>query len=213
MRMVMGVVVPALRMIMIVRVVMTAARVIMVVITLMPRVEHMNATPMALIVVGMVHMTVAVSARFRLESFVDLRHRAAESLDHGPQDMIGQQSQPPATHLERDMPVADMVGNAGELGGTARPHFHQGLGRRLDRQDATVFKQQSIPVAQKTAVRQIDADFFATEQFGAKTRPFTLLEAQLEDLVDRASTVGALGRHLEGHDRGSGNQTPYQNRK
>jgi hypothetical protein len=201
------------RVVMIVRVIVAATRVIMVVIALMPWVEHMDSAPMALIIVGMVHMTVAVGARFGLEAFVHLLDRAAESLDHGPQDMIGQQSQPPATHLERDMPVADMVGNAGELGGTARPHFHQGLGRRLDRQDATVFKQQSIPVAQKTAVRQIDADFFATEQFGAKTRPFTLLEAQLEDLVDRASTVGALGRHLEGHDRGSGNQTPYQNRK
>ena len=66
------------------------------------------------------------------------------------------------------MPVAHVISDAGELRCIAGPHFHQGLGRRLDRNDTTILEQQTIAMAQQTAIGQIDANLFAADQFGSK---------------------------------------------
>jgi len=127
--------------------------------------------------------------------------------------MIRQQSQPACPHLHRHMSIAHVVGNAGQLHSVAGTYFHQGLGCGLDRNHPAVVEQQTIALAQKGTIGQIHADFLAAEQFGPKSRPLALLKAQLENLVDRGMALGALGGHLEGHDKSSEGQTPYQNRK
>lgn len=197
--------------------IMPACRVVVVVIVamtrLMPGIKDMNPPAMTLIIMGMVNMAVAIRARLGLKTLVHFGNRPAQALDHGLEHMIGQQTQPARTHLHRHMPVAHMVGNSGQLRGVSGAHFHQSLGCGLDRNHPAVLEQQTITVAQQGAMGQIHADFLAADQFGPKTRALSLLETQLENLVNRSMSVSALGGHLEGHDKNSEYQTPYQNRK
>jgi hypothetical protein len=203
--------------VMVMRVIVPTVPVLMLMLMLMtglvPGVEGVDTPAMALVVMGMVHMTMAIGPGLRLKAFGDVLDRSAEPLDHGAKHMIRQQPQPAPAHLHRHMPVADMVGDAGQLGRTARTHFHQGLGGRLDGHHPTVLEVQSIAMAQQAAVGKIDADLFAAQQLRAKSRALALLKTQFEDFVHGGITAGALSGHLEGHDWSSGDQTRYQNRK
>ncbi|MEY5032205.1 MAG: hypothetical protein RL354_1236, partial [Planctomycetota bacterium] len=116
------------------------------------------------------------------------------------------------THISRAYETRLRV-DAGELRSIAGPHFHEGLGGRLDRNDTTIFVQLTIAMAQQTAIGQIDANLFAADQFGSKARALPLLKTQFKDVVDRGMAVGTLGSHLEGHDRGSEGQNPVSEQK
>jgi len=202
-------------MVVVMRVIMAARGmvVIMAMTGLVTGIKDMDPPTVALIIMGMVNMAVPVSTRLGLKTLIHFTDRTAEPLDHGLQHMVGQQSQPARAHLHRYMPIADVIGNTGQLRGIAGPNFHQGLGSSLDRNHAAVFEQQTIAMAQQAPIGQVHADLFSAEQFGPKARALALLETQLENLVDRCMAVGALGGHLEGHDESSEGQTPYQNRK
>ena len=57
-----------------------------------------------------------IGADFRVERRVEPGQLAAEPLDHRGDDMIGADAQPLAGDLQRQMPVAEMPGDAQQVG-------------------------------------------------------------------------------------------------
>jgi len=98
----------------------------------MPRIEHMDAPAMPLIIMLMVHMAVAIGARLWLKAFTDPMHMAAEPFDHRLQHMVGQQPQPAGPDLNRHMSIADVIRDPGQLQRIVGMHFEQVFGGRLD---------------------------------------------------------------------------------
>ena len=145
----------------------------------------MDAPAMALIIVLMMHMAVAVGARLGLKTNADFMHMATKPLDHRLQYMVGQQAHEAVADLDRNMPVADVIRDAGEFDRIVGMNLEQALGGSLDRHDAPVCQQQPVAVAQQRARRQIDTDLLARQQRGPKPRSLALLESQLDHLVDR----------------------------
>src|SRR5690606_5277288 len=101
-----------------------------------------DAAAMALVVVLVVDMAVSVGAAFRLEAAGHRLHPAPEALDHRSQYMVWQDPQPAVADLDRDMAVADMIGNARKLRGTGRSHFKQFLVACFERNHPAILELQ-----------------------------------------------------------------------
>lgn len=98
----------------------------------------MDAPAVALIIVLVMHMAVAVGARLGLEPLLHRMHMPAEALDHRLQHMVGQQSHEAVADLDRDMPIADVIRDAGQLDRIMGMNLEQSLGGGLDRHDTSV---------------------------------------------------------------------------
>lgn len=151
-----------------------------------PRIEHVNATAVSLIVVLMVHMAVPVGTRFGLEAGADRPHGRAQALDHCPQHMIGQQPQPARADLQRHVAIADVIRDASQCHGIGGANLKELFRRGLHRHHPTVVEQQAVAVTQQGASGQVNTDLFATEQGGAKAGTLALLEGQFDDRVGGA---------------------------
>ena len=123
-------------------------------------------------------------------------HMAAQPLDHGLEHMVGQQPQPAGSHLQRDMPIADVIRNACEGRRIVRMHLEQVFGRGLHRHHPAIVQKQSIAVTHEGARGQIDTDLFATQQGSAKAGALTLLERQFNHGIGRTLAPGqGMGHH------------------
>jgi hypothetical protein len=98
----------------------------------------MDAPAVTLIIVLMMHMAVAVGARLGLKADADFMHMTAKPLDHRLQHMVGQQSHEAVADLDRDMPIADVIRDAGQLDRIMGMNLEQSLGGGLDRHDTSV---------------------------------------------------------------------------
>ena len=165
----------------------------------MPRIEHMDAPAMPLIIMLMVHMAVAISTRLRLKAFTDPMHMAAEPFDHRLQHMVGQQPQPAGPDLNRHMAIADVIRDPGQLQRIVGMHFEQVFGGRLDCDHTAIGQQQSIAVAQQRAGGQVNTDGLARQQLGSESGAFTLLEGQFDHLVGGTPCRRQGLRHCDCH--------------
>ena len=127
----------------------------------MASIEDMDAPAMTLIIMLMMYMAVAVGARLGLKADADFMHMATKPLDHRLQHMVGQQSHEAVADLDRHMPIADVISDAGQFDRIMGMNFEQALGGGLDSHNAPVCQQQPVAMAQQRAGRQIDADLLA----------------------------------------------------
>ncbi len=195
--------------VMIVAVMIVAVMVVavMVVRVLVARIERVDAPAVPLVVVLVVDVAVPVGPGLGLERLLDRMHMPAQALDHRLQHVIRQQPQPAIAELQRDVPVAHVVGDACQAARIVSMHLDQLLAGGLDRDHPTVGQPQPVTVPQQRAGRQVDADLLAREQRRAQARTLALAEVQLDHLVDPLLRTGRLASH---HDR---HVAPLQNRK
>ncbi len=170
-----------------------------VVAMLVPCIEYMDAPAMPLIIVLMVHMAVTIGTRLGLKAFADPMHMAAEPLDHRLQHMVGQQSQPAGTDLNRHMAIADVIRDPGQLQGIVCMHFEQVLRCSLDGHHTAIAQQQAITMAQQGAGGQVNTDGLARQQRGTESRPFAVLKGEFDHLIGGTSCRRQRLRHHHGH--------------
>ena len=104
----------------------------------------MNAAAVAFIVVRVVDMAMAIGTALWLEAAPNFSHAAAEALDHRPQHMIGQHQQVVILHLQRHMPVADVISDARKLRDVCGTHLVQAFVRCDDFDNAAIIQRELV---------------------------------------------------------------------
>ena len=122
----------------------------------------------------------AVGAGFGLERLVVVDHREAELCNHAVEHVVGEVTHPARADLERDVAVAQVVGDLREAPQVAAPDRRDGLARRDDLEHRAVGGAQLVAAAQHRAARQLNADVEARREPRALPGLLPLLERQHE---------------------------------
>jgi hypothetical protein len=122
----------------VVAVVVAVPMVVTVVMAFMARIKDMDAPAVSLIIVLVMDMAVPVCPGLRLKACAHPMHMPAKPFDHGLQHMVGQQPQKSIAHLQRNMPIADVIRDARQRRRIVCMHFQQCFRRSLDRHHPTV---------------------------------------------------------------------------
>lgn len=141
----------------------------------------MDAAAVAFIVVTVVDMAMPIGATLGLEASFDFSDETAQAFDHRFQNMIGQHQQMIGLHLQRDVAIADVIGDPCELGGIAGADFIERFvgGDHLD--DATVVECKLVSVREHGAASKLNAEGFATRKRSPNARFFSLIEAEFNE--------------------------------
>src|SRR4051812_37053995 len=89
-----------------------------------------------------------ISAGFRIEGGLDAADSRAQPGDHVDDDVVPADSQPPADDLHRQMAVAEMPGDAGELDAVAAFDLGECLGGGAHPQVTAALDRQPVALAE-----------------------------------------------------------------
>jgi len=106
----------------------------------------------------LVHARRLIGAAFRLERRFDLDHLGAKPGRHGGEKMVAPQPDGIRQDLCRRVTVAEMPGDARELQRIVQANLVEGLGRRLDGDDAPVFEYEAVAVPQADRFGEIEQE-------------------------------------------------------
>src|SRR5690606_18391716 len=106
------------------------------------------------------------------------RDVAAEPAHHRVEDVIAAVAQPAVADLERDVAIAEVIGEASEQRRIVAAHGGDFLGSRDYRDGVAASAAQQIAAAKHRAARQDDADLAAGIERDALTRDAPPLERQ-----------------------------------
>jgi len=103
---------------------------------------------------ALMHVAAAIRAGFGFERRIDRYHYASQALDHLPQDVVIGDAQPSLADLKGHMPVAEMVGNAGQLQWVGAADLEDPFRLGGDLHAASILGLQEVAVTQGFAPRQ-----------------------------------------------------------
>src|SRR5579872_1033208 len=118
-------------------------------------------------------MMMAVSAGLRGEGCFDLPDLSAEPACHIRDHVIRANENPLPLDPHRQMPVAEMPGEAAEKLGFARPDLDELLRRRLHLDEAACLEGQPVALIKPMRTREIEQEFLAViiDEPGAAAMP------------------------------------------
>ena len=102
---------------------------------------------------------VGIGAAFGIERRLDLDHPRAQAFHHRLNDVIATDAQALRRNLRRQMPIAEMPGEANELVRIPAADLQERLGRRDHLDQPTVLQYQRIAAAQRDGVFQVEQEF------------------------------------------------------
>jgi hypothetical protein len=144
-----------------------------------------------MMVMAVVLTVAAIGTAFRLKRRLDMMYRTAQPDDHRLDDMVGPDAQPILTHLRRQMPIAQMPGDAYELMPIAGRDLDQRFARRLDSDPIPGIELKAVAVGQSDGTRQIQQDRTALVQIEAQSPAMPLVEGQGDTADGLAYRPGA----------------------
>jgi hypothetical protein len=103
---------------------------------------------MIVVVIVVVTGAGGIGSGFGIEWRIDRLDMAAKALDHFLDDMVGTDPDPVAEQLHRQMPIAEMPGDADQFAVVVTVNLQQRLGPRADLDDPAAFKSESVAIAQ-----------------------------------------------------------------
>jgi hypothetical protein len=137
----------------------------------------------AMIMVMMIMAGADISASFRIERRFDLEHAAAKAFHHVLDDVVAADTQVPASDLHRQVPIAEMPGDANKMQRIG-PDFDQRLGGGNDLDQPVVVEHQRITAAQRHRLRQVEQEF-ETARAGHRQPPAMAVVEFQHDSVGR----------------------------
>jgi hypothetical protein len=149
---------------------------------------------------AMAHLVVAVAigARLGLERRFDMRDARAQPAHHFLEHMVLHDAQEARPHLEGDVAVAEVVGDACEL---LALDMEKALRRRDDLHLAPVGGGDALAAAQHAAARQDERDLLAVVQPRAQTALLSQLEGKGQ--FQNRKYLWAMGRTFAGSQTSS----------
>ena len=100
-----------------------------------------------------------IGAAFRIEWRLDFDHARAQSPHHGIDDVIPADSQSLGHDLRRQMPVAEMPGDADQMLWITSLDLEQRLGSRDHFNEPAVLQHQRIAAAERDGILQVEQEF------------------------------------------------------
>lgn len=155
--------------------------------------------PSMVVVVMAVHTAVTIGAAFRMEGRVDGHDIGAELHEHVLDHVITADAQPVAEQFGRQVPVAEVPGEAQQMRAVLARHLHQSLGRRLDRDDAPVLEQKAVALLQRHGLGQVEQELRPAPGGHGDAAPVPRVEIE-HDGVGRRLGPEASGIDGEGAD-------------
>ena len=134
-----------------------------------------------------------IGAGLGFERFVRDAKFEAHPGEHGVEDVVVAVAQPVRPELQRDVPVAQMVGAASQQSGLASVGGRDGFTGREDLDDAAVLGAQAVPAAQNLAPRQDDTDLLAVLEARAEAAAAAHIEGQHQPRARRPGRIGRCG--------------------
>ena len=117
------------------------------------------------VIIVMVMMTVpalgGIGAAFGIEGLVDMGDGGAEAREHLLDHMVAADEQPVAGKLGRQVAVAEMPGEADEMGGVPRPDLGEWLGCGLHRDDTAILQEKAVAVMERRGLGQVEEEIEA----------------------------------------------------
>lgn len=190
---IMPVLMAAMMMLMVVMVMMGVAVVI---------VRVMSVFVLMVVIVMAVDATVTIGAAFGMEGGVDRYDIGAELDEHVLDHVITADAQAVAEQFGRQMPVAEVPGEAQQMRPVPAGHLDQRLGRRLDRDDAPVLEQQAVALLQRYGLGQVEQEFGPALRGHGDAAPMPRVEIE-HDGVGRRLGPEAGGIDGESADQAS----------
>src|SRR5688572_20878246 len=124
-----------------------------------PRRKLVDATAMTgFVVVAVVRR---ISAGLGLEGSVEHAHPPSQTLDHLQEHGVGDEAKPSVAHLQRNVAIAEVIGDARERRLVAALDMHDALAVRHDFDHLSPRRQNEIPAAHHFAARERDCDLLA----------------------------------------------------
>jgi hypothetical protein len=153
-----------------------------------------------MVMMVMAHMAImfAISAAFRVKRRFHMGKLSTQALQHGFNHMILADQNPAAFNLRRQMPIAEMPGQARQPFRRFGGDFNQGLGRGLHQNNAATFQQQPITLAERGGFFQIEQKRKTTFRDIALAAAETVIEIQRHTMARSAFHPAAGGQHLNG---------------
>jgi hypothetical protein len=122
----------------------------------------------------------AVGSRFGLEGRIHRRDARTEPAQHLLEHVVGGNAQMTGADFDRYVPVAQVVGRAGQRLGRRAGHVQHLLGFGDHFDDATVARHDQVAAAQYFTARQAQRDFFAGGELSAQTGFLAGIERKLQ---------------------------------
>ncbi len=136
------------------------------------------------IAVLMIMEAAFIGATLGIERRLDLDHARAQSPDHGFDDVVPADAQALCHDLRRQMPVAEMPGDADQMLRIARPDLEQRLGRRHHFNQSSILQHQRIAATQRHRIFQVEQEFEAARCGHRHPPPVAVVEVE-HDRVGR----------------------------
>lgn len=133
---------------------------------------------MALVIVGMVYMTAAVSTALGLKAPTHLGNRTTQALDHRAQHMVRQHQEMIFFDLQRHVTITYVIRNARKLRNTRTPDFMQRLVRRDDLDNASILQGELVAMRQHGAYPELNPDILPVSHTNTQARFFALIKSQ-----------------------------------
>jgi hypothetical protein len=171
------------------------------------------ATVMVLIMRKVVLMSMAaafIGAAFRIERRLDLDHAGAQTRHHGLDDVIPADPQSLCHGLRRQMPVAEMPGDADQVLRIAPPDLEQRLGSRDDLDQPPILQNQRITAAQRHGVFEVEQEFEAARAGHRHPPPVAIVKVE-DDRVGGGLLPAMLRLDLCGADHAINLNNSFQN--
>jgi hypothetical protein len=103
-------------------------------------------------------MVTVIGAALRLEGSCGLLNDRPQLPQHVCYDMIGSYQQASATNLERDMPVADMPGETGEVDRIAGVNREQRFGQGADLDYGIILEKETVAIMELHRLGKVEQE-------------------------------------------------------
>jgi len=182
-------------------VVVITSLVMLVVMMLRPVLMTMLVGAMIVVMVMAVRLAVAVGTTLRVESGQHRRHRGAEPLQHVLDDMVVADAQPVAEELGRQVPVAEMPGDANEVGRAGGYDLEQAFRHCLHQDQPAILKLKGVAVLHHGRLLEIEKEHRLADAAHDEAAAVTIVSLEGERIGRRAGP-SAGGKDAGGGDHG-----------
>lgn len=170
-----------------------------VMVAFRPVLMDMLVRPMFMIMAERLAMT--VGAALGIKGGQHGGHRGAKPLQHVFDDMIVADAQPVAEKLSRQMPVAEMPGDANEVGRTSGTDLKKALGHRLHQDQPTILELESVAVLHDGRFLEVEKEHGLADAPHDEAAAMTIITFEGKR-IGRRSGPGAGGMDASSGDHG-----------
>ena len=190
----------AVGMVMIAVLVVVVVVIMVTIVTVMVTAMFVRGMTVLRMIMRVIGVRVAgIGATFGIERRFDLDEARAQPSHHCLDHMIAADAQSPSRDLGRQVPIAEMPGEADQMLRIVPPDFKERLWRGHHLDQPAIFEHQRIAAAQRDRIFQIEQEFQPTRTLHRHPSPVAIVKIE-HDAVGRGLAPAMLSQNFGGPD-------------